>query len=97
MLVKFSKAQQNIFVMPTITVLACEHIQKSELLKKIMQSKSGQSTYWILVNTHFGRSTYQTQKVLNRARTPISRPQMVYITPLWQHKQIDLWDGHHWL
>jgi hypothetical protein len=43
--VNFSKTQHNRFVMPTATIVACEHKQESKLVRRRMQSKSGQGIY----------------------------------------------------
>lgn len=59
----------------------CEPLQELEPMRR-RQFESGQSTYRILVNIQFGRSANQTHKIPNMATTPISRPQMIYTTPI---------------
>jgi hypothetical protein len=58
----------------------CELKQESQLIRKRRQSKNGQGTYRISMNTQFGGCVNQTHKVPNRVTMPISRLQMVYTT-----------------
>lgn len=61
-------------------IVVCELKQESELIRKRKQSKNGQGTYWVLMNTQFGGCVNQTHRVPNRVTMPISRLQMVYTT-----------------
>jgi hypothetical protein len=49
---------------------------------KRRQFESGQGTYKILVSIQFGRSANWTHRIPNMATTPISKPQMIYTTPI---------------
>jgi hypothetical protein len=46
-------------------------------VRKRRQFESGQSTYWVPMNTQFGRNVDQIPIVPNMATMPISRPQIV--------------------
>jgi len=75
-------------MMPKIITVACKFRSKSEPLKRRKHFENSQGTYQVSMNIQFGRSANQTHRGPKRVTTLISRPQMVYITPI-------MWDGHH--
>lgn len=66
-LVIVSKQQQNRFVMPKTTIVACKFKQNSnEPLKINKHSKNDQATYQTPMSIQLGRSADQTHRVLSK-------------------------------
>jgi hypothetical protein len=68
--------------MLNIVVVVYKFKQESKSSKRRIQTNNGQSAYQVPVNTQFERRTNQTHEVPSSVTMPISKPQMVCITPI---------------
>jgi hypothetical protein len=82
-LVIVSKQQQNRFVMPNTTIVACKFKQNfNEPLKKKKHFKNDQTTYQTPMSIQLRRNADQTHRVPSKVIMPILKLQMVYIAPI---------------
>jgi hypothetical protein len=66
------KKQQNRFVMPTTTIVACKFKQNfNEPFLKKKQSNNDQATYQILMSVQLGRNANQIHRIPSRVIVPI--------------------------
>jgi hypothetical protein len=64
-----------------IDIVAYKLGQKVEPSRR-NQSKNGQATYQVQMSIHVGRRADQIYEDRSQVMVPISKPQMVYITPI---------------
>lgn len=64
-----------------IDIVAYKLGQKVEPSRR-SQSKNGQATYQVQMSIQVGRRAHQIYEDRSRVMVPISKPQMVYITPI---------------